>query len=59
MIKLSKEGIQKLQESYETMQILDSSDYLDEVRGILADEFPTFKPPEIRQQLLKLHDFAD
>lgn len=36
MIKLSKEGIRKLQGSYETMRILDAIDCLDEVRGIMA-----------------------
>jgi Mg/Co/Ni transporter MgtE len=56
MIKLSEEGIQELWEKYETMQILYAVDALDEVRGIIADD--GIRPPEIRAQLLKIHQLV-
>ena len=53
---LSKEEIrQKLDDEFDTNDILDSVGNLDSVRHVLADDETTFAPCELRQQLLELH----
>lgn len=57
MIRLSDAGIQELQKSYDTGDILSAVDALDEVRGMVADEGINM-PPEIRQRLMRIHQLA-
>jgi len=57
LIKLNEEGIEELWEEYNTMEILDVVDALDKVRYVIGEE-GGFKPPEIRDQLLKIHALA-
>jgi len=56
LIKISARGIDELWQEYQTTDILHAVDALDEMRGIMSDD--GIKPPEIRDNLLKLHEFA-
>ena len=49
-------SLEKLRAKFETYDILDALDCLDKVRPILSDE--EYRPPEIREKLLKLHGMA-
>ena len=57
LFKLDEEGVEELLESYNTMEILDAVEALDEIRYVIADDYD-LKPPEIRYQLLKIHKLA-
>lgn len=48
---------QRLTEGYETHQLLDAVDALDEVRGVLGDD-ENGGPPRLRTDLLHLHGLA-
>lgn len=53
---LSKDEIrERLDDDFDTNNILDSVENLDSVRQVLADDETTFAPCELRQQLLELH----
>ena len=47
---------EKLEESFDTRQLLGAVDDVDTLRGALADD--GLQPPEIRTRLLKLHGLA-
>ena len=57
MTKLSEKAHQKLYENFETTTLLDAVDHLDSLRYELADD-EDFRPPTIRQDLLRLHQLA-
>jgi len=57
MAKMSDDEWQKLYENFETTWLLSAVDHLDVVRGQLADG-DHLEPPEIRTDLLKLHQLA-
>ena len=57
MAKLSEKSRQRLYEEFDTMDILHALDSIDKLRGLLSDE-ENFRPPEIRENLFKLHDIA-
>jgi len=57
-MKLSNKGVDKLYNSYDTMDLLYAVDALDQVRYLLADDDKTLRPPEIRQRLMRLHQLA-
>ena len=46
-----------LYENFETMDLLYAVDHLDKLRSYLADG-PDFEPPELRNDLMKLHQMA-
>jgi len=46
-------ALKKLRENFESRDILDAVGHLDEIRPIISDD--DFRPPEIRDRLLKLH----
>ena len=55
-MKLTEEDREKL-EPFETMSLLYAIDDLDEIRGELASD-SIMEPPEIRNQLMSLHQAA-
>ena len=57
MAKVTEEEWQALYENFETTWLLSAVDQLDKVRGVLADG-ENWEPPEIRTNLLKLHQLA-
>ena len=57
MVKLTDEEMQTLYENFETSSLLTAIDQLDKVRGELADG-NNGEPPEIRTELLRLHQLA-
>ena len=57
MNRLSEKAHQKLYENFETTTLLDAVDHLDRLRSELADD-EYFRPPTIRQDLLRLHQLA-
>ena len=57
MAKVTEEEWQTLNENFETTWLLSTIDQLDKVRGVLADG-DNWEPPEIRINLLKLHQLA-
>ncbi len=57
MGKMNEEEWQNLYENYETTWLLSAVDHVDKMRGHLGDG-DYFKPPEIRTNLLKLHQMA-
>lgn len=57
MNRITEEESQHLYENFETYDLLTSVDQLDSVRGVLADE-AHYEPPEIRDDLMKLHGLA-
>lgn len=57
MNKLSEKAHQKLYENFETTTLLDAVGHLDRLRAELADD-EDFRPPTIRQDLLRLHQLA-
>ena len=57
MNRLSEKAHQKLYENFETTTLLDAVDHLDRLRSELADD-EDFRPPTIRQDLLRLHQLA-
>ena len=57
MPRMTDDEWQNLYENFETTDLLAAVDLLDEVRGILGDR-PGWKPPELRTNLLKLHQLA-
>src|SRR5579871_6381306 len=54
---MTDEEWQRLYENFETMWLLSAVDDIDNLRGYLGDG-PNFEPPEIRTDLLKLHQLA-
>ncbi len=54
--KALSKALERLRENFESHDILDAVDHLDEVRPIISDD--DFRPPEIRIKLLKLHKVA-
>jgi hypothetical protein len=57
MAKMTDEEMQTLYENFETSSLLTAIDQLDKVRGELADG-NNGEPPEIRTELLRLHQLA-
>jgi hypothetical protein len=57
MAKMTDDEIQTLYENFETSSLLTAIDQLDKVRGELADG-NNGEPPEIRTELLRLHQLA-
>ncbi len=57
MPKITPEEYRKLHENFETFDILTAIDHLDSARGYIADQSLN-TPPELRINLLKLHDLA-
>ena len=49
--------LDQLRDEFDTMKLLDAVDQLDNLRGLLADG-PNLEPPEVRDDLLKLHTIA-
>lgn len=56
MATMTDDELQHLAENFETTALLTAVDQLDTVRGLLRDD--GFAPPEIRNDLLKLHGLA-
>lgn len=56
MIKLSEQGIEELQQEYDTRHILHAIEALDELRSILADDGQ--RRPAGRDKLLKIYQLA-
>ena len=54
MARLSEETLQELSDNFDTMDILHAVDQLDEIRALVADR-ENYRPPEVRDNLLKLH----
>ena len=46
-----------LYENFETMDLIYAVDHIDKLRYFLGDG-PDFQPPEIRNDLMKLHELA-
>ena len=57
MAKMTDGEFQTLYENFETSALLTAIDQIDKVRGVLADG-DNWEPPEIRINLLKLHQLA-
>lgn len=57
MIKLTDEQYENLYENFETTDLLKAVKHVDSLRVALADDYD-LRPPEIRQDLLKLHGLA-
>ena len=57
MTRLSEKAHQKLYENFETTTLLDAVDHLDSLRAELGDD-EDFRPPTLRQDLLRLHQLA-
>ncbi|WP_299492836.1 transposase [Acaryochloris sp. IP29b_bin.137] len=57
MSQMTDEEWQHLYENFETTDLLAAVDHLDQVRGVLGDG-PNWEPPEMRINLLKLHQLA-
>ena len=57
MTRLSEKAYQKLYENFETTTLLDTVGHLDRLRVELADD-EDFRPPTLRQDLLRLHQLA-
>ena len=57
MAKMTDEEWQHLYENFETMDLLDAVSHIDAARSSLGDG-PNFEPPELRTNLLKLHQMA-
>ena len=57
MNRLSESAHQKLYENFETTTLLDAVDHLDRLRAELGDD-EDFRPPTLRQDLLRLHQLA-
>ena len=57
MATMTDEEWCKLYENFETTDLLAAVDVLDGVRSALGDG-PNFEPPELRTNLLKLHQMA-
>lgn len=54
--ELYLKALERLREDFETYEIMDAVDCLDNVRPIISDE--GIRPPEIRIKLMKLHKVA-
>lgn len=52
-----KRALKDFWSEFDTRKVLDAVDGLDNVRGFLGDD-EAGKPPEVRQDLLKLHKMA-
>lgn len=50
--------LNKLEDNFETADLLRAVDEIDKMRGLLNDR-DHFRPPEIRDSLLKLHTLGD
>lgn len=57
MPQYTQEFWQKVYEGFETTRLLSAVDQVDELRRMLGDD-EDFRPPEIRQDLLRLHQLA-
>ncbi len=54
MPKMTEKTIQKISESFDTRDLLTAVKLFDAMRSLTADQ-EDFRPPEIRENLLKLH----
>lgn len=54
---MTEDEWEKLNSNFDTASLLTAVDAIDELRGLLADR-AGFEPPEIRNDLLKLHGLA-
>jgi hypothetical protein len=57
MARLTDDELRTLSENFETGSLLTAIDQLDKVRGELADG-DNGEPPELRTELLRLHQLA-
>ena len=57
MAKMTQAEWQHLYENFETTDLLAAVDLIDSARSSLGDG-PNFEPPELRTNLLKLHQMA-
>lgn len=57
MAKMTEEEWQNLYENFETTWLLDAVDHIDEARYHLGDG-ENWEPPQIRTDLLKMHEIA-
>lgn len=57
MTKMTEEEWQNLYENFETTWLLEAVDHIDNARGYLGDG-ENWEPPQIRTDLLKLHQLA-
>ena len=55
--KNKKLALEDFWDEFDTRKVLDAVDGLDNVRGVLGDD-EDGRPPEVRQDLLKLHKMA-
>ena len=55
---ITDEELNKLDDNFETADLLRAVDEIDKMRGYLNDR-DNFRPPQIREDLLKLHGLAD
>ena len=54
---MTQEEWGRLYDGFETRDLLDAVDHIDEVRSAIGDD-ENFRPPELRTDLLKLHGLA-
>ena len=57
MVKIKREDLETLQREVQSQEILDCVDNIDHARSYLEDG-ENFRPPQIRTDLLKLHELA-
>ena len=57
MVKIKREDLETLQEEVQSREILDCVDNIDHARSYLRDG-ENFRPPQIRTDLLRLHELA-
>ena len=57
MARVNRQVLERLRAEYDTRQILDAVDALDEIRSLVRDD-DNVGPPEVRSDLLKLHGMA-
>ncbi|NEZ68337.1 transposase [Leptolyngbyaceae cyanobacterium CCMR0082] len=57
MPQYTQEYRQKIYEGFETTRLLSAVDHVDQLRQLLGDD-EDFRPPQIRQDLLRLHQLA-
>ena len=57
MPQYTQEYRQKIYEGFETTRLLSAVDHVDQLRRLLGDD-EDFRSPQIRQDLLRLHQLA-
>lgn len=54
---MTEEEWRNLYENFETMDLMYAVDHIDTLRSFLGDG-PNFQPPEIRNDMMKLHELG-